>query len=128
MHKLTLAAAVVGTLACASLSTSFTVVSQAAAAESFSFSFNTGDVAFAYSDGYWDRGHQWHSWRSARESREYRNHYSHNYNNSKHTKVKNKGWRGDQDHDGVPNSVDRDRDGDGTPNNRDDKPKNKNRD
>ena len=127
MHKLSLAAAAVGTLACASLSPSFSVVTPAAA-QSFSFSFNTGDVAFAYTDGYWGRNHQWHNWHNAREAREYRARYSHNYNNSKHTKAKNQGWRGDQDHDGIPNRVDRDRNGDGTPNNRDDKPNNKNRD
>lgn len=124
MHKFTLAATLAATLACSSFSTTFAVVSQAAAADAFSF--NTGDVAFAYSDGYWDRSHQWHAWHNARESREYKARYAHNYNNSRHTKAKNQGWRGDRDHDGIPNSVDRDRDGDGTPNNRDDKPNNKN--
>lgn len=124
MHKLTLAAAVVGTLACASLSPSLSVVSPAAAAQNFSFSFNTGDVAFAYTDGYWDRSHKWHAWHNSREAREYKARYSHNYNNMKHTKEKNQGWRGDQDHDGIPNSVDRDRDGDGKPNNRDSSPNN----
>jgi hypothetical protein len=38
------------------------------------------------------------------------------------------GWqRGDRDHDGVPNRVDRDRDGDGVPNRMDDHPNNPNR-
>jgi hypothetical protein len=38
------------------------------------------------------------------------------------------GWqRGDRDHDGIPNRVDRDRDGDGVPNRRDDRPDNPNR-
>ena len=32
--------------------------------------------------------------------------------------------RGDRDHDGIPNRVDRDRDGDGVPNNRDNAPNN----
>ncbi len=27
-----------------------------------------GGVAFGYSDGYWDRGHQWHAWRNADEA------------------------------------------------------------
>lgn len=128
MHKLTLAIAVVGTLACASLSPTFSVIAPAAAAGSFSFSFNAGDVAFAYSDGYWDRSHKWHAWRNAREAREYRARYSHNYNHMRHSKARNKGWRGDQDRDGIPNGVDRDRDGDGTPNYRDDSPNNRRRD
>ena len=98
------------------------------AREALSFSFDAGNVAFAYTDGYWDRRHNFHKWRDAREAREYRARYSHNYKNSRHTREKNNGWRGDQDHDGVPNGIDRDRDGDGTPNYRDDKPKNKNRD
>ncbi len=124
MKKLTLIAATVGSLAGASLTTV-----PAVAREAFSFSFNTGDVAFAYSDGYWDNNRQWHGWRNAREAREYRAHYAKQYRNTRHTRERNQGWRGDQDRDGVPNSRDRDRDGvsnnrDDRPNNRDDRPNN----
>ena len=112
MKKFTLAALIVGTLAGATMTTAM----PAAARDSFSFSFNTGDVAFAYSDGYWDQNRQWHRWRNSREAREYRARYDHNYYHRKHTRERNRGWRGDQDRDGVPNRYDRDRDGDGVPN------------
>lgn len=102
MKKLILAAAVVGAFATVSMTASVPAVAR----EAFSFSFDTGAVAFAYSDGYWDRSHTWHSWRNAREAREYRSHYSVNYNNRRHTREKNQGWRGDADHDGVPNGLD----------------------
>ncbi len=124
MKKLTVIAAMVGSLACLSLSTSL----PAMARDAFTFSFDTGAVAFAYSDGYWDRGHNWHSWRNTREAREYRAQYSNNYQHKRHNREHNMGWRGDQDHDGIPNNVDRDRDGDGVPNRRDDAPNNPRRD
>ena len=41
-----------------------------AAAQPSSFSFRMGDVAIGYSDGYYDRSHNWHQWRNAREHRE----------------------------------------------------------
>jgi hypothetical protein len=100
--------------------------SSARAAESFVFSFNTGDVAFAYSDGYWDHSHRWHHWHNAREAREFRTRYGQVYSPYRHTHVANKGWR-DKDHDGVPNRYDRDRDGDGVPNRYDRRPDNPHR-
>ena len=122
MKHLRLAAVVVGAVA----ALTFANASPASAKETFSFSFNTGDVAFAYSDGYWDRSHKWHKWHNTREAREYRSHYASNYTPARHTRVKNGGWR-DQDHDGIPNAVDRDRDGDGRSNAHDDAPNNPNR-
>jgi hypothetical protein len=119
--KLTLAAVLTGVMAGASMTAA--VPTPAVAGEAFSFSFNTGDVAFAYSDGYWDHNRKWHKWRSAREAREYRARYSNNYYHRKHTSERNNGWR-DSDHDGVPNRFDRDRDGDGVPNRFDDRPNN----
>lgn len=77
----------------------------AANAADFAFSFDTNDVAFAYSDGYWDHDHHWHKWHSAREAREYRNRYHEHYIAAKHTSRHNKGWK-DDDHDGVPNRMD----------------------
>ncbi len=102
MKKLILAAAVVGAFATVSLT-----ASMPAMAEGFSFSFDTGNVAYAYSDGYWDSGHTWHKWRNAQEAREYRARFSDHYTAHAHTRDKNQGWRGDNDHDGVPNGVDR---------------------
>lgn len=119
MKKLTLAAVLAATLTAGAV----TSVATPAQAQAFSFSFNTGDVAFAYSDGYWDRNHRWHAWRNAREHREFRNKFGHMYNNSRHTRVRNQGWR-DSDRDGIPNRVDRDRDGDGVPNRFDNRPNN----
>src|SRR4051812_7614841 len=87
----------------------FATMSTADARDAFSFSFNTGDVAFGYSDGYWDRSHQWHKWHNSREAREYRSQYTGNYKHSRHTREHNNGWRNDMDHDGVPNQFDRDR-------------------
>ncbi|MHB1205277.1 MAG: hypothetical protein ACYCZX_06900 [Rhodospirillaceae bacterium] len=107
----------------ASLALGTMAVSAPASAQSFGFSFNTGDVAFAYRDGYWDRYHNWHNWRSAREAREYRRIYRDRYYDSYHHRLRNMGWR-DEDRDGVPNRYDRDRDGDGVPNRYDRRPDN----
>ncbi len=123
MKKITMALVIVGAFAGTSLSTSL----PAAACEAFSFSFNTGDVAFGYSDGYWDNKRQFHKWRSAREAREYRANFGSRYKHNRHTRERNGGWR-DQDGDGISNRNDRDRDGDGVPNRRDDAPNNPRRD
>lgn len=64
-----------------------------AAAQPSGFSFRIGDVALAYHDGYYDRGHRWHAWRHARERDWYAVNYRHAY----------RGYRHDRDHDGVPN-------------------------
>ena len=48
-----------------------------------------GNVAFGYSDGYWDRDHQWHRWHHQSDWRRYRHDYrEHAY-----------GWRHDRDRD-----------------------------
>lgn len=100
-----------------------TAVTAPAQAQGFAFSFNTGDVAFAYRDGYWDHNRRWHSWRSPAEARAYRNAYRHHYYPYPRNYYRNMGWR-DSDHDGIPNRVDRDRDGDGVPNRFDSRPNN----
>ena len=120
MKKLSAATALIGAVA----GLTFAAMSPAHARDAFTFSFDTGAVAFAYSDGYWDRDHNWHGWRNSSEARAYRSRYGHNYKASRHTRERNQGWRNDQDHDGIPNQFDRDRDGDGVPNRRDDAPSN----
>ncbi|HKQ11394.1 MAG TPA: hypothetical protein VJS85_09405 [Rhizomicrobium sp.] len=85
-----------------------------AAAQPTTFSFRAGDVAFGYTDGYYDRDRRWHRWENARERNWYRARYYHNY----------RGMRHDRDRDGVPDRFDRDRDNDGVPNWRDDRPNN----
>lgn len=118
MKKLTLIAALAAILSAGAMT-----AAAPAQAQGFAFSFNTGDVAFAYRDGYWDRSHRWHSWRSAREAREFRRAYGHLYRDMRHTRLRNMGWR-DEDRDGIPNRFDRDRDGDGVPNRFDRRPDN----
>jgi hypothetical protein len=120
MKKLTMIALVAATtLGTVSVATT----APAAARESFVFSFDTGNVAFAYSDGYWDHNRNWHRWRNAREAYEYRVRYSDRYYHGPRRHFPNQGWR-DFDRDGVPNRYDRDRDGDGVPNRFDRRPDN----
>lgn len=85
-----------------------------AIAQPAGFSFRFGDVAFAYSDGYYDHSRRWHAWRGARERDWYRTHYARNY----------RGMRHDRDRDGIADRFDRDRDNDGIPNRRDRAPNN----
>ena len=59
----------------------------------FNFSFDTGGVAYAYSDGYWDHEHHWHNWRNAREAREFRTRYADRYDSHRHDRIANAGWR-----------------------------------
>ena len=65
----------------------------AARADDFAFSFNTGDVAFAYNDGYWDNAHRWHRWHNVREARAYRERYGDHYHSWRHTRDHDHGWR-----------------------------------
>lgn len=116
MKKLLIATAIAG-----GLLASMGGASQAEARDRLMLSFDAGNVAFAYSDGYWDHDRRWHSWRSPYEARWYRDNYRHNYWNHRHSRAYNMGWR-DMDRDGVPNRYDRDRDGDGIRNARDPMP------
>lgn len=77
-----------------------------AAADSFAFSFNTGDVRQAYSDGYWDHSHNWHKWRNHRERRAFRDQYGNIYVAEPSYRYRDRGWR-DSDGDGIPDRVDR---------------------
>jgi hypothetical protein len=106
MNKLTMMAAVLGTVG--TLAIADARMSPAAAQDAFSFSFSVGDVDTAYRNGYYDRSGRWHNWRDAREAREFRGRYASRYR--------------DTDRDGVPNAYDRDRDGDGIPNRYDNRP------
>src|SRR5262245_43477264 len=85
MKKLLLASVIVGVATLFSMGTA-----PSAHADEFAFSLNTGDVAFAYSDGYWDRDHRWHNWRNAREHREYRARFHDRYEHRGHKHFKNK--------------------------------------
>ncbi len=63
-----------------------------AAAFADSVTFDVGNVAIGYNDGYWDRGHVWHTW----EKPEYREHYraakGAEYHEWKHDRDKDMGW------------------------------------
>lgn len=125
MKKLTMAMLIVGAVAGTSVMTTAPAYAQR---DTFSFSFDTGAVRFAYRDGYYDDNRRWHKWRNAREAREYRARYGDRYYNGWRRDYPNRGWRGDRDRDGIPNRYDRDRDGDGVPNRFDDRPNNPRRD
>jgi hypothetical protein len=58
-------------------------------------SFNSGNVAFAYQDGYWDNDRRWHKWRNSREHRDYRDQHRDNYRNGNHRRYHGQGWRRD---------------------------------
>ncbi len=68
-----------------------------ASAQPAGFSFRVGDVAIAYSNGYYDRSNRWHNWRHARERDWYRNNHRASYRARAY----------DRDRDGVPNWADR---------------------
>ena len=55
--------------------------------------FNFGNVAFAFSDGYWDSSHRWHTWRNQSEMRRYRASQDNHFNNVRHTRAPNRGWQ-----------------------------------
>jgi|HubBroStandDraft_6_1064221.scaffolds.fasta_scaffold896284_1 hypothetical protein len=63
------------------------------------FSITLGNAAFGYSDGYWDRDHNWHAWHNRAESQYYRTHYAEHYvavRHDKDRKDKDKGWRNER--------------------------------
>jgi hypothetical protein len=55
-----------------------------------------GNIAFAYTDGYWDRDHHWHRWRNAEEERSYRQSNRAHFYDHRHDRDHDRGWR---DHD-----------------------------
>ncbi len=52
-----------------------------------------GEVAFGYSDGYWDRNHQWHAWASDRDAASFRDSNHDHYYDRKHDQDRDQGWR-----------------------------------
>jgi hypothetical protein len=87
------------------------VSAPAAAYTDVSVGFNTGDVDFAYRDGWYDRDRRWHRWHNDDESRWYRRHYSRHYYDYDHDRDDywrsryhhdngwHRGWDRDYDHD-----------------------------
>ena len=102
MKKIALATVAAAALFIGAVGTS----APALARDNFAFSFDNGGVAFAYSDGYWDRDHRWHRWRNAREARMFREQNRERYWHYRHDRDRRSmGWR-DSDGDGVPNRFD----------------------
>jgi hypothetical protein len=58
-----------------------------------SVSFNFGDVAFGYQDGYWDNNRRWHKWNNRGDHDNYRAQHGDKYRNGNHTRYKGQGWR-----------------------------------
>jgi len=57
-----------------------------------SITFSTGNVAIGYSDGYWDRAHQWHAWQREEDRRAYRAAKEAEYHEWKHDRDRDMGW------------------------------------
>ncbi len=87
MHKLLTGAIIVAGLAGATIA-----VPSTASAAGVGISFNLGNVAFGYQDGYWDRSHHWHKWRNRNEARNYRAAPSNQYHDWKHDRNSDRGW------------------------------------
>ncbi|HEY3917875.1 MAG TPA: hypothetical protein VGL83_08770 [Stellaceae bacterium] len=68
-----------------------------AQAADVSVQFNAGNVAFGYSDGYWDRAHAWHPWPNTAARTSWRKANTGHYYSRAHTRYKGAGWR-DSDH------------------------------
>jgi len=64
----------------------------ATAAGGASVTFNLGDIAFGYNDGYWDHGHKWHQWQNKDDMQSYRTAQNNQYHDWKHTRDSNQGW------------------------------------
>lgn len=52
-----------------------------------------GEIAFAYRDGYWDRGHQWHAWRDEYEATRFRAQNRDHFYDRRHDEDRDGGWR-----------------------------------
>jgi hypothetical protein len=52
-----------------------------------------GQVAFGYSDGYWDREHHWHTWANSQDAARFRSSDNSHYYNRRHDEdPRNQGW------------------------------------
>jgi hypothetical protein len=74
----------------ASLATS--IVGTANAQSQAVVTFDTGNVAIGYSDGYWDRTHNWHAWQAEKDRQAYQAAKNAEYHEWKHDRDKDMGW------------------------------------
>ena len=84
------AALVAGTLGTAVL-----VMPTAASASHVTVGFDVGNVAFAYTDGYWDRDHRWHRWHSHHDRDAFRRDHGDNFHAWGHDRDSDHGWHDD---------------------------------
>jgi hypothetical protein len=57
--------------------------------------FNPGDVAYGYSDGYWTTRHEWRTWEKPDYVEVYRKHPGARYYEYRHDRDPDMGWRGE---------------------------------
>ena len=70
-----------------------TATNQALAADNVTVGIGHGGIAFGYSDGYWDRGHQWHNWENKEATDRFRAENKAHYYDRKHDGDPAAGWR-----------------------------------
>jgi hypothetical protein len=63
-----------------------------ATAADVSVGVSPGGIAFGYSDGYWDQGHQWHKWHDQRQAAEFRKENHEHYYAHRHDADRDHGW------------------------------------
>jgi hypothetical protein len=66
-----------------------------ASAADVSVTFNPGDVAYGYSDGYWTTKREWRTWEKPEYVEVYRKHPGARYYEWRHDRDPDMGWRGD---------------------------------
>ena len=80
----------------AALATAIGVAGIAGAyAADVSVTFDPGNVAYGYSDGYWTTKHEWRTWEKPEYVEVYRKHPGARYYEYRHDRDADMGWRGD---------------------------------
>ena len=83
---------VVGAAAGIAFGVAPTMMPQPARADNVAVTFDPNGVAFAYTDGYWDRDHHWHAWHAPTDRRAYMKDHHDHYYAWKHDRDKDMGW------------------------------------
>ncbi len=79
-------------LALASATATGATMAGAQLAHAADVTFNLGDVAIGYNDGYWDHDHQWHKWQNTQHRQAYQKADGAEYHATAHTRAPNQGW------------------------------------
>ena len=64
-------------------------------AQAVDVTFNAGDVAYGYSDGYWTTKREWRTWEKPEYVEVYRKHPGARYYEYRHDRDPDQGWRGE---------------------------------